>query len=121
MDYTRIDANGQLVFEQSTEFLHIPCCLFGFQNTETLVGKAASGRTVYCFQGKLGLPESERRCECGKRMHVNSHPDITLRHLCFGGDLLILIFLDQLWMAFALSNIAETGEAEKETVAGPLY
>ena len=87
MDYIRTDANGQLVFEQSTEFLHIPCCLYGFHNTETLVGKAASGRTVYCFQGKLDLPESERRCECGKRMHVNSHPDITLRHLCFGGDL----------------------------------
>ena len=78
MDYARIDTNGQLVFEQSTEVLHIPYCLFGFHNTETLVGKAASGRTIYCFQGKLDLSESERRCECGKRMHVNSHPDITL-------------------------------------------
>jgi len=92
MDYIRTDANGQLVFEQSTEFLHIPCCLFGFHNTETLVGKAASGRTVYCFQGKLDLPESERRCKCGKRMHVNSHPDITLRHLCFGNELCCLKF-----------------------------
>jgi transposase len=92
MDYIRTEATGQLVFEQSTEFLHIPCCLYGFHNTETLVGKAASGRTVYCFQGKLDLPESERRCECGKRMHVNSHPDITLRHLCFGGDLSCLRF-----------------------------
>ena len=92
MDYTRATENGQLVFEQSTEYLQIPCCLFGFHNTETLVGKAASGRTVYCFQGKLELPESERRCECGKRMHINSHPDITLRHLCFGEDLSCLRF-----------------------------
>ena len=61
MDYIRTDENGQLVLEQSTEFLHIPCCLYGFHNTETLVGKAASGRTVYCFQGNLDLPESERR------------------------------------------------------------
>ena len=76
MDYIRTDANGQLVFEQSTEFLHIPCCLYGFHNTETLVGKAASGRTVYCFQGKLDLPEKERRCKCGKRMHLFKTEDI---------------------------------------------
>ena len=92
MDYIRTDENGQLIFEQSTEFLQIPSCLFGFHNTETIVGKAASGRTVYCFQGNLDLPESERRCECGKRMHINSCPDITLRHLCFGGDLSCLRF-----------------------------
>ena len=92
MDYIRTDEKGQLVFEQSTKFLQIPSCLFGFYNTETIVGKAASGRTVYCFQGNLDLPESERRCECGKRMHINSRPDITLRHLCFGGDLSCLKF-----------------------------
>ena len=61
MDYIRTDENGQLVFEQSTEFLQIPSCLFGFHNTETIVGKAVSGRTVYCFQGELDLSESERR------------------------------------------------------------
>ena len=92
MDYIRTDENGQLVFEQSTEFLQIPFCLFGFHNTETIIGKAASGRTVYCFRGNLDLPESERRCECGKRMHINSHPDITLRHLCFGNELSCLRF-----------------------------
>ena len=92
MDYIRTDENGQLVFEQSTEFLQIPSCLFGFHNTETIVGKAASGRTVYCFQGKLDLTENERRCKCGKRMHINNHPEITLRHLCFGGDLSCLRF-----------------------------
>jgi len=26
--------------------------------------------TRYCFQGNLDLLESERRCECGKRMHM---------------------------------------------------
>ena len=74
MDYIRTDENGQLVFEQSTEFLQIPSCLFGFHNTETIVGKAASGRTVYCFQGNLDLPESERRCECGKRIITTTLP-----------------------------------------------
>ncbi len=44
------------------------------------------------LSGKLDLPESERRCKCGKRMHVNSHPDITLRHLCFGNELSCLRF-----------------------------
>ncbi len=63
MNYIRTEENGQLVFEQSTDFLHIPSCLFGFHNTETIVGKAASGRTVYCFQGNLDLSESERRCK----------------------------------------------------------
>ena len=61
MDYIRTDENGQLVFEHSAEFFQIPFCLFGFHNTEPIIGKAASGRTVYCFQGKLDLPESERR------------------------------------------------------------
>ena len=92
MDYIRSDEKGQLVFEQSTEFLQIPSCLFGFHNTETIVGKAASGRTVYCFQGNLDLTERERRCECGKRMHINSRPEITLRHLCIGSNLSCLRF-----------------------------
>ncbi len=34
MDYIRTDENGQLVFEQSTEFLQIPSCLFGFHILE---------------------------------------------------------------------------------------
>ena len=92
MDYIRTNENGQLVFEESTEYLQIPSCLYGFHNTETVIGKAASGRTVYCFQGELDLPERERRCKCGKRLHINSRPDITLRHLSFGNELSCLRF-----------------------------
>ena len=92
MDYIRTNENGQLVFEESTEYLQIPSCLYGFHNTETVIGKAASGRTVYCFQGELDLPERERRCKCGKRLHINSRPDITLRHLPFGNELSCLRF-----------------------------
>ena len=93
IDYIRTTENGQLVFEQSTEFLRIPSTLYGFQNTETMVGTAKSGREVYCFQGVLALNEAERKCKCcGKRMNINGHPDITIRHLPIGSSLSCLRF-----------------------------
>ena len=92
MDYIRTEADGQLAFTQSTEFLFLPSCLYGFQNTETTVEKAKSGRNIYCHRGTLSLPEEERICACGQRMHINSHPDIYLRHLCIGGNLSGLLF-----------------------------
>lgn len=92
MNYIRTAENGQLVFEQSTEYLQIPSSLFGFHNTETVVGTAKSGREVFCFQGTLDLTDAERRCSCGRRMHINAHPDITIRHLCIGSTLSCLRF-----------------------------
>ena len=92
MDYIRTDADGQLTLTQSTEFLFLPSCLYGFHNTDTTVETAKSGRTVYCHKGTLDLPEEERICSCGQRMHINSHPDIYLRHLCIGGSLSCLLF-----------------------------
>ena len=92
MDYIRTEADGQLAFTQSTEFLFLPSCLYGFHNTETTVEKAKSGRNIYCHRGTLSLPEEERICACGQRMHINSHPDIYLRHLCIGGNLSGLLF-----------------------------
>lgn len=92
MDYIRTEADGQLSLTQSTEFLFLPCCLYGFHNTETTVETAKSNRIVYCHKGKLAIPEEERICKCGHRMHVNSHPDICLRHLSIGGNLSCLVF-----------------------------
>ena len=92
MDYIRTEADGQLAFTQSTDFLLIPCCLYGFHNTETTVEIAKSGRIVYCHKGTLDIPEEERLCSCGSRMHVNAHPDIYLRHLNIGGDLSCILF-----------------------------
>lgn len=92
MDYIRTDADGQLTLTQSTEFLILPSCFYGFHNTETTVETAGSGRTVYCHRGTLDLPEEERICSCGQRMHINSHPDIYIRHLCIGGNLSGLLF-----------------------------
>ena len=40
MDYIRTEADGQLTLTQSTEFLFIPSCLYGFHNTETTVEKS---------------------------------------------------------------------------------
>lgn len=92
MYYIRTEANGQLVFSQSTDFLSIPSCLYGFHNTETTTAAAESGRTVVCFHGELEFPEEERICTCGCRMHKNNCPEIELRHLCIGGNLSRVIF-----------------------------
>ena len=92
MDYIRPTENGQLVFEQSTDYLRIPSSLYGFHNTNTITRTADSGREVFCFQGTLELTEAERKCDCGRRMHINAHPDITLRHLCIGSTLSCIRF-----------------------------
>ncbi len=93
IDYTRVEENGQLTFTQSTDFLFLPSCLYGFHNTETTVETTKPLRTVYCHKGVLAIPEHERICSCcGKRMHINSHPNIYIRHLNIGGDLSCLIF-----------------------------
>lgn len=87
MNYIRTEADGQLTITQSTDYLFLPSCLYGFHNTETSVKTAESGRTVYCYQGYMDIPENERICSCGRRMHVNNHPDIYIRHLPFGSNL----------------------------------
>ena len=92
MDYIRTEADGQLTLTQSTEFLFIPSCLYGFHNTETTVEKSKSDKTVYCHRGILDLPEEERVCTCGQRMHVNSSKDIYIWHLNIGGSLSCLRF-----------------------------
>ena len=92
MDYIRKEADGQLVLTQSTEFLSIPSCLYGFHNTETTAKKDQSGRRVFCFEGTLAPSDEDRFCSCGSKMHVNNHPGIILRHLPFGGNLSCVSF-----------------------------
>ena len=92
MDYIRTEADGQLTLTQSTEFLFIPSCLYGFHNTETTVEKSKSDKSVYCHRGILDLPEEERVCTCGQRMHINSNKDIYIWHLNIGSSLSCLRF-----------------------------
>ena len=88
MDYIRTQENGQLCFEQTFKSLLIPNTLFGFNNTETTTEKTESNRSAYVFHGNLDIAEEERKCpKCGKRMHINNHPDIAISHLPFGGTL----------------------------------
>lgn len=87
MDYIRTDAEGQLTFTQSTDFLRIPSCLYGFENTATSTHYSESGRPVFCFEGNLSDDEENPVCSCGAKMHVNNHVPIMLRHLPFGGNL----------------------------------
>ena len=92
MDYIRTEADGQLEIVQSTEYLLIPSCLYGFHNTETTVEHSKSEKIVYCHRGTLDIPEEERICSCGKRMHINSSRDIYLWHLSIGGGYSCLCF-----------------------------
>ena len=91
MDYIRKEADGQLSITQSTDFLKIPSCLYGFHNETTSVKTSVSGRTVFCFEGSLDATEENLLCSCGSKMHVNNHPCIKLRHLPFGGKLSCVI------------------------------
>ena len=92
MDYIRKEADGQLAFTQSTDYLKIPSCLYGFHNSNTSVWNSKSERRVFCFEGSLDASEEDLLCSCGSRMHVNNHSTITLRHLPFGGNLSCVSF-----------------------------
>lgn len=92
MDYIRTEADGQLVITQSTGYMLIPSSLYGFHNTETSVKRSSSDKIVYCHRGTLDLPEEERICSCGQRMHINSSRDIYLWHLNIGGSYSCLCF-----------------------------
>lgn len=88
MDYIRTEADGQLIFTQSTDFLKIPSCLYGFVNESTSTVIAESRRTVILFKGVLMADDEKPACDCcGAKMHVNNHPRIMLGHLPFGGYL----------------------------------
>ena len=92
MNYIRSEADGQLVFSETTESLMIPSMLYGFHNTSTSTETAVSGRTVFAFRGTVDLPDDERFCSCGCKMHVNNSPDVELRHVPFGSNLTCVIF-----------------------------
>lgn len=89
MDYIRTEADGQLAITESTDFLMIPSCLYGFKNETTSTLTARSGRNVFCFEGIFYNSEGAPVCcTCNSKMHVNSNQcDITLSHLPFGGNL----------------------------------
>ena len=87
MDYIRIESNGQLAFVQSYEFLQIPSQLYGFHNTSTTVASSITGRELLCFHGTMDMPEEEKACACGAKMHINSRFEMTLRHLPYGNSL----------------------------------
>ncbi len=95
MNYTYIEANGQLVFSDiRSTHLCIPHFLDGFNNTETTTYTSASGRKVYCFHGTLDIAENDRRCPvCGGKMHINGrNRGKKLRHINIGGAFSDLCF-----------------------------
>ena len=94
MNYTHTEPNGQLAFSDTRyTFLSIPSQLEGFNNSHTVLHRSMSGREVFCFNGTLDIEEADRVCPiCGSRMHINGHRNLTLRHLCFGGNLSAVSF-----------------------------
>ena len=92
MDYIRTEADGQLTFTHSSDFLLVPSCLHGFENNDTSIETAKSGRSIYCHKGILHLTDEERKCTCGCKMHINTSPKISLQHLNIGGNLSCIVF-----------------------------
>ena len=87
MNYIHADANEQI------QFLKLPVKLPGFENTETKIAIAKSGREVIDFKGSLELTDEERICDCcGNRMHINDSRRNYIRHLNFGNLLSCLEF-----------------------------
>ena len=94
MQYIRPETNGQPFLTQNMlNYLRIPSFLTGFVNERTTIETAQSGRTVYCYRGKVTIEESDRVCpKCGSYMHINGHSDIVLRHLNIGKNLSCILF-----------------------------
>lgn len=87
--YIQTEANGQLKFSDTiSNYLMIPSFLTGFNNTTTSLETTASRRTIFRFHGSLEEGAFTRICpDCGRLMHINNHPEITLHHLPFGSSL----------------------------------
>lgn len=93
MNYNLNENEIQLSLNDSNEYLIIPSNLYNFKNTDTTIGITKSNRTVYCINGILTISFDDRVCpNCGNVMHINNHFDVTLRHLCIGGNLSCVTF-----------------------------
>ncbi len=87
MDYSHTYTESQSQNNEIPVMIHIPSLQYGFHNTTTTTGHSRAGRTVFCLEGGIELPEEERVCSCGERMHLQGSRPLTLRHLCIGGSL----------------------------------
>ena len=94
MNYTQFESSKQHVSQGSDRsFLCIPSRLEGFTNTDTTIHHTWSGRELFCFHGLLELTDADRQCpQCGQKMHINGHRNLTLRHLPFGKSLSMVSF-----------------------------
>lgn len=94
MNYNLNENEMQLSLNINDRFLMIPSSLYGFSNKETVTGKTKSGRTVFDMRGTLEISAHDRKCTtCGCTMHINQNHSTTLRHLCFGGNLSCVSFI----------------------------
>lgn len=92
-NYTETINNNQSFFATSANFLKIPNTLEGFINTNTTLGKDASGHDCYIFYGEVLLSDEDKICGCcGSKMYINQTNTITMKHLPIGGVRTLLKF-----------------------------
>ena len=127
MNYTYTEANGQAVFSDvRSTYLCIPHSLSGFNNTDTDILTAASGRTIFRFNGTLDITENDRRCpHCNGKMHVNGcNRQKNLRHLNVGGNFTDISF-DHYQFRCPCCGFSRMQEipfkADKHRITVPLY
>ena len=73
-------------------YLKIPNTIQYFNNTESKIEKAITGRSVYILEGEIENPSTEYCFSCNCSMHIHSRQKRTLRHIPFGRTLTELSF-----------------------------
>ena len=67
--------------------IKIPNTIQSFNNRESKIETAITGRTVYVFEGEIENPSTEYCFNCNCNMHIHSRQTRTLRHIPFGHTL----------------------------------
>lgn len=67
--------------------IKIPNTIQSFNNRESKIETAITGRTVYVFEGEIENPSTEYCFNCNCNMHIHSRQARTLRHIPFGHTL----------------------------------
>lgn len=68
-------------------YIRIPNTIQSFDNTESKIETAITGRAVCVLEGEIKNPGTEYCFHCSRNMHIHSRQKRTLRHVPFGHTL----------------------------------
>lgn len=68
-------------------YIKFPSTIQSFNNTESTIKTALSGRSVFVLKGEIMKPGSEYCLSCHSPMHAHSRQERSLCHIPFGGGL----------------------------------